>query len=596
MNNSVERNQAIGVVIITGLILAYFTFFSNTSDDKKQVANPIKKTIIANNFQNQPDSSLQTMRAADTSQIPVSEQITTVENKNLVLRFSNKGALLTDVKLKNFKSYYKDTVSLISQDYNKYTQSLATASGKILLSDLYYNISKSQTADTTIVKYETILPTNQKLAYTYIIPPVGYTIKYKIDIESNKNSDYELTLIWNHILKRIEKDLQATRNTSTITYRQTDGTYSSLSENSTDVQEKTVNNLNWLAYKQKFFTTGIISDGNISAATIKSEPETSDSTVIKTFASTITLSQKDMSSKPTFTLFFGPNKLSVVRPVATDFVENVYLGWPVINTINRYTIAPLFAFLEKFMSNYGIIIILMVLIIKIVLFPLSFKAYQSMAKIKVLKPELDEIKAKAGDDMGLMQQEQMKLYNQVGVNPISGCIPVLLQMPVLLAMFNFFPNAIELRQQSFLWAEDLSSYDSIASLPFSIPFYGDHVSLFALLMTASTLLYTWYNSQMNVSSITGPMMAMQYIMPLVFMFVMNTMPAGLSFYYFVSNMVTIGQQYIIKLFVDEKAIRAKLEDNKKTATTRKPNRFQQRLMEAMEQQQELKKKSGKGKK
>jgi YidC/Oxa1 family membrane protein insertase len=194
--------------------------------------------------------------------------------------------------------------------------------------------------------------------------------------------------------------------------------------------------------------------------------------------------------------------------------------------------------------------------------------------------------------MAAIQQEQMKLYQQVGINPLSGCIPVLLQMPVLLAMFNFFPNAIELRQQPFLWADDLSTFDSIYTLPFSIPFYGDHVSLFTLLMTASTILYTWYNSQMNVSA-TGPMLAVSYIMPIVFMFVLNSFPAGLTFYYFVSNMITIGQQYIIKLFVDEKALRAKLEENKKNLASKKPNRFQQRLMEAMEQQRELKKNAGK---
>ena len=216
-----------------------------------------------------------------------------------------------------------------------------------------------------------------------------------------------------------------------------------------------------------------------------------------------------------------------------------------------------------------------------------------MAKIKVLKPELDEIKEKHGDDMAKAQQDQMQLYQKVGVNPLSGCIPVVLQMPILLAMFNYFPNAIELRQEPFLWAEDLSTYDSVLDLPFTIPFYGDHVSLFVLLMTASTILYTWSNNQ--ASSVQGPMKSMQYFLPLIFMFVLNSFPAALSFYYFVSNIVTFAQQAIIRKFVDDDKIRAILEENKKRNKNKKKSKFQARLEEAMKSTEESRKsKGGKG--
>jgi YidC/Oxa1 family membrane protein insertase len=252
--------------------------------------------------------------------------------------------------------------------------------------------------------------------------------------------------------------------------------------------------------------------------------------------------------------------------------------------VNKFVIIPLFDLLNNFINNYGLIIIIMVLIIKLVLSPLSYKAYLSMAKMKVLKPEMDEIKEKHGDDMSAAQQETMKLYQQVGVNPVSGCVPMLLQMPILFAMFYFFPQSIELRGKPFLWAEDLSTYDTFIQLPFTIPFYGSHVSLFVLLMTVSTILYTWSNQQ--VSTVQGPMKAFSYMMPLIFMFVLNSYPAALSFYYFVSNLVTFGQQAIIRRFVDDDRIRKILEENKKNAKNRKKSKFQQRLEAAMKAQQQ----------
>jgi YidC/Oxa1 family membrane protein insertase len=252
--------------------------------------------------------------------------------------------------------------------------------------------------------------------------------------------------------------------------------------------------------------------------------------------------------------------------------------------------------LETVIGNYGIIIIILVLLLKLLLLPLSYKSYISMAKMKVMKPELDEIKAKFGDDMQKTQAEQMQLYQKVGINPLSGCIPVLLQMPILFAMFSFFPNAIELRQQSFLWSPDLSTYDMVITWKENIEIFGwnildNHISLFTLLMTISTLVYTWFNNQMS-TAVQGPMVAISYTMPVVFMFVLNSFPAGLSFYYFVSNIVTIAQQLIIKRFVDEDALRAKLEENRKNFQSGnvKKSPFMQRLNDAMKAQEEMKKK------
>ena len=263
--------------------------------------------------------------------------------------------------------------------------------------------------------------------------------------------------------------------------------------------------------------------------------------------------------------------------------------------ITKYVLIPVFKFLERFFNNYGVIIMLLVLFVKLVLLPLSYKSYLGMAKMKLLKPELDLIKEKNGENMAQNQQDQMKLYQQAGVNPFSGCIPLLLQMPILFAMFWFFPVAIQLRQQPFLWAEDLSAYDSIATLPFTIPFYGDHVSLFVILMTGASLLSVWQNNQL--SSVQGPMKSMQYIMPVIFMFILNSFSAGLSFYYFFSTMVTFGQQAIIKRFVDEDKIMAVMEDHKKKMLigvgTGKKSSFMSKLEQAMKASEEARKASKK---
>jgi YidC/Oxa1 family membrane protein insertase len=239
-----------------------------------------------------------------------------------------------------------------------------------------------------------------------------------------------------------------------------------------------------------------------------------------------------------------------------------------------------------------LIIVILVILLKLVLFPLSYKSYLSMAKMKVLKPQLDEIKERVGDDMTKVQQEQMKLYSQVGVNPISGCIPVLLQMPILFAMFYLFPASIELRQEHFLWAEDLSTYDSLITLPFTVPFLGSHLSVFTLLMTISTLIYTWQNNQL--SSVQGPMKSMSYAMPVIFLFVLNRFSAGLTFYYFVSNLVTFAQQAIIRRFVDEDKIKAIMEENKKknAAGGGKKSKFMSKLEEAMKASEVARRKSG----
>jgi YidC/Oxa1 family membrane protein insertase len=339
---------------------------------------------------------------------------------------------------------------------------------------------------------------------------------------------------------------------------------------------------------QKFFTAGIIAQTPFQGAMVSSQVVSeTDTTVVKNLEMAVNISQ-DALLEGGFTYFFGPNHYQVMKKVTDGFSKNVYLGWALFAWINKWLIIPVFNFLETYISSYGIIIIILAFFIKLILSPISYKSYLSMAKMKVLKTQLDEIKEKYGDDLQKAQAAQMELYGKVGVSPLSGCIPMLLQMPILFAMFNFFPNSIELRQAGFLWADDLSSYDSILNLPFEIPFYGAHVSLFTLLMAGSTYLTTLQNQQMN--TMQGPRKSMQYLMPFMMIFFFNNFSSGLTFYYFILNILNYAQQAIIKkFFIDEDKILHIMEENKMRNKNKKKSKFQQRLEEAMKTAEETKK-------
>jgi YidC/Oxa1 family membrane protein insertase len=313
------------------------------------------------------------------------------------------------------------------------------------------------------------------------------------------------------------------------------------------------------------------------------------------------VSLADMKAgKGQYQWYFGPNDYNKIKEIAPAFGRNVKLSYDIFLPITRYVFVPLFNILETVFSNYGLLIIALVLVIKFALLPLTYKSYVSMAKMRILQPELNAIKEKVGDDAAKLQQAQMKLYGEVGVSPLSGCVPVLATMPILMAVFMLFPNLINLRQEAFLWANDLSTYDSVWDLPFSIPFYGNHVSLFTLLMTLSSIAYGYYNNQNTPDQVGQPidMKKMAYITPVIFMFVMNSLPAGMSFYYFVSNLVTILQQIGIRKFVDEDKIKQILEDNRKkiAAGGGKKSRFSEYLQKQMKAAEEMQKQQNDDKK
>lgn len=598
-----DRNSAIGLTLIAALLLIYFYWFSpKPQPASNQPVITESPSAVLTDTTRQAETTIQdsviTASYGDLSSfVRGNEKLTPVETEDLKIVFSSKGGIIKELELKNYKTYSQKPLKLISPARSTFNLLTKFQGKDVDLYALHYNTTKKQTGDTTRITFNLQLSNGSTLKQTYSIPAKGYEIKYSLEQKGlgEQLAGDNLTFQWNDRILPLEKDMTDTRNNTTITYYEPGEGFDYLSERSTGTELETFSKpLKWIAIKQKFFLASFIAENNFSGGEVSTVTNESDTAVVEYAKVKLFIPKASfLSTKSNFKFYVGPNDYQEIDIVTPEFEKNVYLGWPPVYWINKFVIFPVFHFLTGIISNYGLIIIILVLLLKLVLAPLSYRSYLSMAKMKVLKPELDEIKEKHGDDATKVQQEQLKLYQQVGVNPISGCIPVLLQMPILFAMFYLFPASIELRQQPFLWAEDLSTYDSIIQLPFIIPFgVGSHISLFTVLMTVSTLIYTWQNNQL--SSIQGPMKSMSYIMPVIFLFVLNSFSAGLTFYYFVSNLVTFAQQAIIRKFVDENKIKVILEENRKKNISGgggKKSKFMSKLEEAMKASEETRKKA-----
>ena len=522
------------------------------------------------------------------------EKLITISNGELKLTFNNKGGVIESVEVLNHKDYLGNSLFLSTKensDFHLYVQHL----GKSLdLNEFYYSSSQTKKGDTTLLNFQLDVSENAWVRFTYSIAPSSFLVGFDIETNGMKELISEkVNFAWNQKYNRLELDIPDARSRTTIHYNTISGDQDYLSERSVDLEEETLSEpIKWMSFKQKFFTSAIIADDSFNSGYIAINVDEQDTSHIKEGAMQALIPyEKFIAGTAGFSYYFGPNDYDIMQNVAPDFGNNVNMGWSILAGINKYFISYLFRFLEGMFSNYGVIIMIMVIIVRIILSPLTYKSHMSMAKMRVMKPELDELKAKYPDDQQKAQKEQMDLYRKVGINPLSGCIPMVLQMPILFSLFYFFPNAIELRQESFLWSADLSTYDNVLDLPFTIPWYGDHVSLFTLLMTASTVLYTWSNSQ--ITTVTGPMKTLQYVMPFMFLFFLNSFSSGLTFYYFVSNMSTFGQTFLFRRFIDEGKIKSILDENKKKNVNKKKSKFQLKMEEAMKNQEAQKKKKKK---
>ena len=443
------------------------------------------------------------------------------------------------------------------------------------------------------------------LEYRYLIydteaPERDYLVDFDVrlvNMAPEMANQTQIQIDWANTTFQNEKGFQNENMYTTLSYRFPDETSIEELGMSEGAKSKNISTqVNWVAFKQQFFSSVFIAPDNVSYANLAFDTAAPESSLLKTFTAQMGVPYTPQTEGYDFAFYFGPNQYSILKKIGEPGGADIYLerlvplGWGIFGWVNRWCVIPVFDFLRNYIGSFGIIIFILVLLVKLVISPLTYKSYVSMAKMRLVKPQIDELAKKypKPEDAMKKQQATMELYKKAGINPIGGCIPMLIQMPILIAMFRFFPASIELREQPFLWADDLSSYDSIVNLPFSIPFYGDHVSLFALLMAVSLFGYSWFNYQQTASSqpqMAGMKFMMVYMMPIMMLFWFNSYSSGLCYYYLLSNIFTIGQTLVIRRMVDDNKIHAIMQANAAKKSKGKKSKFQQRYEELMRQQE-----------
>lgn len=600
-----DRNSIIGLLLI-GAIMIGFTIINKPDREALEIAK--KEQIIQDSLNKLSQSNEQVQNIVNLSE-PKPDSLIEAELKDQFGDFSNalkgesyniskendlvsftfnsKGGVLKQVAFKDFKTWTGEPLAMFHEDSTLLSFAIPADNRIINTSELYFKelaSSPSGNGD-QIVTLRSSISESEYIDFIYTIPKNSYKLDFKVDfstISSRMSSGIkQIDFNWSALGKRQEKNLDNERNNTTVYYNNiVDDDVDKVApfEAASEIIE---DSLQWIGFKEQFFASVLISKQNIlpSAKLETYVPLSSDSS---TKGMSAAGSFPWSGSTLDFSLYTGPTKYDILKSYGNDLEDLVPLGWGIFGWVNKIIVLPAFRFLGQFNLGYGLVILLLTLYIKMILLIFQYRSYLSQAKMRVLKPEIDEINKKFenGDAMQ-KQQATMSLYKEAGVNPLGGCVPMLFQIPVLFALFSFFPASIELRQESFLWADDLSTYDSILDLPFEIPFYGDHISLFALLMTISTILYTRMNSQLSAGN--AQMMPglkwMMYLMPVIFLFVLNSYAAGLNYYYFLANIITFGQQFAFRKFVDDEKIHAKIQEKKNKPKSASKSSFQQKLEE-----------------
>ena len=517
--------------------------------------------------------------------------VTVLENKDIKLTISNRGGQPKEVLLKEFKTYDSLPVYLIKDWNATFNLSFTTAQNQTLSSkDLYFEPTLSENNGNKVLSMKLKTSENAYLEYVYTLPKEGYMLDVAVrsqGLSGVVNTSKPMNIDWKLQARRMEKSVTYENRYTQATVQYDGDRINRLSQGGNDEQKE--EKVNWVAYKQHLFTSVLISDNPFAKGDFVSHniamSEGKDVKYTKNFLTSLPIQAKSGELSESLHFYFGPSDYNVLKQYNDKYelTELIPLGWGIFGWLNKWLFIPLYNFLTDYFS-VGLVIILMTIIVRLLLSPIVYKSYVSQAKMKVLRPEIEEINKKYEEPMK-RQQETMALYNKAGVNPLSGCIPALLQLPVFLALFNFFPTEFGLRQKSFLWAHDLSSYDAIFELPFSIPFYGSHVSLFPLLASVAIFIY----SMMTMAQTAQPqqpgmpnMKFLIYLSPVMMLFFFNNYASGLSLYYFISNLLTIGIMLAIKYWIiDEQKIHAQIQENKKKP--KKESKFQAKMREMMEQ-------------
>ncbi len=598
-----DRNTVIGFGLLALLLIGYVIYNNKQQDayyaQKKAdslayvKAHPKPLDTVKNLAKSAAtagtpaDSLSDSLHTAQHPAFSGTAQDVAVSNNKITLHFSTKGAYPVSADIKDYKTYTKEPLIFFDGKGNELSAILPVDNGAVATSDLYYKPTVTDApGGGKTVDFMADLGDGKKVDIVYNLPADDYMMT--CDIRLSGMMGNSLPLRWQTSALHTEKDIVSERRAAQIYYlfSNKDHDYFTIRG---DEKKSLEDRTHWLGVRMHFFNSTIIADDGFSKVNINATvtPPPSDSNVVASVTNTFDVPLKN--GVASLKWYIGPNHYKTLHSYKIGLEEMVPLGYGImsfVKYINKWLIIPIFNILSSFIGNYGVIIILMTIIIRLLLSFFTYKSYLSAAKMRVLKPELDELRKQFPDDQQKFGMEQMKLYRSAGVNPLGGCLPTVLQMPFLFAMYYFFPSSIELRQKSFLWTHDLSTYDSIAHLPFSIPGYGDHISLFTLLMTASSLFLALYNRNMTTQDPNNPVMKyMPFVFPFILLGVFNQMAAALTFYYFFSNMISITQQFVIqKYFINEKAIHAKMQENRNKPAT--PSKWQQRLEEIQRTQQE----------
>lgn len=614
-----DRNTFTGLFLIL-IILVGSTYLMQPSDEdlKRERAKQTQDSLAR---LNKPVTTSTVQDTNKTAVIPAidstliksgpfgsarsgSSEPVVIENESIKVKISRLGGRIASVELKNFKTYSKEPLIMFEGEGNKFGLIFGAAGQNINTNDLYFTPSSNSLslskADSGSVTMRLTHSDGKYIDYIYSIKGEGYNVGLTIATKGMQDviapTQKSLTLNWETVLKQKEKDLPGEQRYSSAYFKQGDASVDHLSLTESENKELNEGKIKWFSFKQHFFSNVLIAQNSFDKGEL-AVTTSPDAGIVKGFAANmqIPVQRQDQTAFP-MDFYFGPNQLNILEKQGFDIEKQIDLGYWPLKYINRWVVLPVFNFLEGFGWGYGLIILVLTVLLKMVLLPLTYKSYLSMAKMRVLKPEMDEIKGKVGEDNPtLLQQEYLKLYKKAGVNPLGGCLPMLLQLPIIMAFFFFFPNLFELRGRSFLWMDDLSTYDAFFQLGFNLPFLGNHISLMCILMTISTLIYTYFNNQ--VSGATGQMKYIGYITPIIFFGVLNSYPSGLNYYYFLANMMTFAQQYIIRMFVNDDKIHAQIQENKKKPeSARKKSGFQKRMEDYMRQQQQAQAQKGSGKK
>ena len=615
-----DSNRIIGIILIVIISFVYLKFFAPTVDqleaqDQAVTADSTGTELVVDLEEGMEEADSIKVVLSDSAAIlanantfdifaPASvgtSEIVSIENDVIKIDLDTKGGRIVSAWIKDYKRVIegdkseeiKENLYLLENEKNKFTYEFILNKGlKVQSEDLYFSASGSGQSLTLTANFDN----GASFVQTYKLEEGSYNVDYNVQVLGLSNyldlSAGGIRLNWVNYLSKLEKNETYERNYSTIYFKPAEDSADHCSCTGDD-SESPEGKLKWISATNQFFNTSIIADTYFESGNFETEVLGEESKALKIVAASVVLPAENLNDFA-MDMYIGPNQFENLQAYDVELTDIVPFGSSIFGTVNRWIIRPIFNFFNRYFNNLGIAIILLTLVVKLALYPLQYRMIHSQSKMGVLKPKLAALKEKYPDDSQKVQMETMKMYQEYGVNPLGGCMPIVLQMPIWFALYRFFPASIEFRQKGFLWASDLSSYDVFASLPFEIPFYGDHVSLFTILWAGTTVIYTFYNSRHMDMSTNPAMKYMQYFMPIMFLFVFNNYAAGLTCYLFFSNVLNITQTVVTKRVISDEKLLKELEGNKNKP--KKKGGFASRLEKAVGEAQKMKEQQEKNKK